>query len=99
MQEAPSHPEVDQQNTTALEPNNQILAAPIDRRDTLTLELGRHLGGVVGADEPRVVDEHALEAATDEHRSELRADALDFRELRHIASVVVWSRQARPSTA
>ena len=41
--QAPRHPEVNQQNPTALEPDNQILAAPLDGGDTLTLELGRDL--------------------------------------------------------
>ena len=82
-QQAPRHPEVDQENTTALEPNNQILAAPLDRRDALAFQLGRHLGRLVRAHEARVVDPHLLEAAPDERRLELPADALDLRQLRH----------------
>jgi hypothetical protein len=39
---------VDQENATALEPNNQIFAAPIDGGDTLALQLGCHRGGLAG---------------------------------------------------
>src|ERR1700751_5590593 len=88
-QEASRHPEVDQENTTALEANNQILATPLDRRDTFSLELGRHLGRVVRTHEACVVDGDALEAAAHEHRLELPTDALDLRQFRHPASVVL----------
>ena len=86
-QEAPRHPEVDQENTTALEPNNQILAATLDGGDVFPFELGRHLGGLVRAYEARVVDAHPLEAPADERGLELPANALDLRQLRHTASV------------
>ena len=89
VQEAPRHPEVDQENPTALEPNNQILAATLDRCDALAFQLGRHLGRLVRTHEARIVDAHLLEAPTDERRLELPADALDLRQLRHAASVVV----------
>src|SRR6478609_5983855 len=96
-QEAPRHPEVDQENTSALEPNNQILAAPLDCRDVLSLQLGRHLGGLVRAHETPVIDAHPLEAAADERGLELPADALDLRQLRHTASVVgLRSATGRP---
>jgi hypothetical protein len=83
MQKAPRHPEVDQKNTTALEPDNQILAAPPDLCDALALKLGLHLGRLVGTDKPSVVDAHAVEAPADEYGLELPADALDLRQLRH----------------
>src|SRR3954463_12873060 len=92
-QEASRHPEVDQENTTSLEPNNQILAAPLDGRNPFPFQLGRHLGRLVWAHETRVVDAHPLEAPPDERGLELPADALDLRQLRHTASVVV-SRSA-----
>jgi hypothetical protein len=88
-QETSRHPEVDQENPTALESNNQILAAPLDCRDALPFQLGRHLGRLVRAHESRIVDPHALEAPSDERRLELPADGLDLRQLRHAASVVV----------
>src|SRR6476620_5003120 len=86
-EEAPRHPEVDQENTTALEPNNQILAAPLDRGDALAFQLGRHLGRLVRAHEPRVVDAHAVEPPPHERWLELPADALDLRQLRHAGYV------------
>jgi hypothetical protein len=57
---------VDQKNPTALEPNNQILAAPLDGGDSFPLEFSRHLDRVVRAYEPRVVDADALETPSDE---------------------------------
>jgi hypothetical protein len=80
---------VDQENATALEPHNQILAATFDRCDTLAFELGRHLGRLVRTNEARIVDGHSLEAPADERRLELPADALDLRQLRHPSTVVV----------
>src|SRR5215469_17366159 len=96
MEKAPRHPEVNQEYATALEPDNQILAAPTDLRDALALQLGRHLGRLVGPDEPRVVDTHVLEAPTDERALELPAHALDLRQLRHERqrSRVVLARRA-----
>jgi hypothetical protein len=85
---------VNQESSAALEPNNQILAAPLDRRDPLPLQLGCHLGRLVWAHEARVVDAHPLEAPPDERGLELPADALDLRQLRHVASVVVCPRAA-----
>jgi hypothetical protein len=79
MEQAPRHPEVDQENSTALESNNQILAAPLDSRDSFPFELGSHLGRLVRTDKARVGDGHALEASADERRLELPADALDLR--------------------
>src|SRR4029078_9844262 len=87
-QEAPRHPEVDQENTAALEPNNQILAAAADGRDVFPFELGCHLGGLVRAHEARIVNAHPLEAPADERGLELSANALDLRQLRHTASVI-----------
>jgi hypothetical protein len=37
VDQAPRHPEVNQENASALEPNNYILAAPLDRFDTLAV--------------------------------------------------------------
>src|SRR5436305_10808074 len=86
-QKASRHPEVDQENTTALEPNNQILATPLDSLDALPFQLCRHLGGLVRSHQSGVVDSHSVEAAPDEHGLELPANALDLRQLRHAASV------------
>ena len=79
VQQVPRHPEVDQENSTALEPNNEILAAPLHGRDAFSLELRCHLHRVVGTDEARVVDGDAVEATTDERGFELPPNALDLR--------------------
>jgi hypothetical protein len=83
VENAPRHPEVNQENATSLEPNNQILAAAPDFRDALALELGRHLGGLERTHEPRIVDPDAVEAPSDEDGLEPAADGLDLGKLRH----------------
>jgi hypothetical protein len=76
---APRHPEVDQENATAFEPNNQILAATFYRGDTLAFELGGDDVRFERPDEPRVVDDDVLEDAADEDRLEAGPDSLDLR--------------------
>jgi hypothetical protein len=76
--QVPSHPEVHQERTTAIEPDNQILAAPSEARYALTFEGTRDGGRVERLGEARIADLHALEPAPDEKRLELRADRLDF---------------------
>src|ERR671934_1329076 len=83
VQQLSRHPEVNQENATAFEPNNQILAAAIERCDPLSLELGGHSGGVLGPGEARVEDLHTLEPAADEPGLKPRADSLDLRKLGH----------------
>jgi hypothetical protein len=85
MAQAPRHAEVDQENATRLEPDNQILAATLDGGDPLALQLGRHLGRVVGTHEARVVDLDALEAAAREDGFQAHADGLDLGQLGHEA--------------
>ena len=77
--QAPRHPEVNQENPTALEPNNQILAAPLERRDRLSGQLGGGLDRVVGPGQAYVVDLDAHERPADEMRLEADPDRLDFR--------------------
>jgi hypothetical protein len=79
---------VNQENTTPLEPNNQILAATLDRDDTLALELGRDRLRVERADDPGVRDLHLLEHAADERRLEARADGLDLGQLGQARSLL-----------
>jgi hypothetical protein len=76
--QVPRHPEVHEERTTAFEPDNQILAAPIEGRYALTFESTSHGGRIERLGEARVADVHALEPAPDEKRLELRADRLDF---------------------
>jgi hypothetical protein len=83
VEQLSSHPEVNQENPTAFEPNNQILAAATDCCDPLPLELGGHFGGVLRPGEARVEDLDVLESATDELRLETCPDGLDLGKLRH----------------
>jgi hypothetical protein len=83
VEKAPRHPEVNQEYTAALESNNQILAASPDALDSLALQLGRHLGGLVGTHEACIVDPNAVEASPEENGLERPADGLDLRQLRH----------------
>src|SRR2546422_6114415 len=93
VQERPRHPEVNQENTPALEPNNQILAATLERRDLLAGELGRHLGRILWARQARVGDVDVLEATADEYRRETASDRLDLGQLRHASSLVMAGRR------
>lgn len=88
VQHVPRHSEVDQESTTGLETDNQILAAAIDRGDAFVLQLGRNLDGVERSRQPRVGDVDMLEAAARQLRFEPAADGLDFRKLRHRTRVV-----------
>src|SRR5580765_355491 len=92
VQKRPRHPEVNQEHPTAFEPDNQILAATLERLDTLAGELGRHLGRVVGTRQPGIVDLDVLEAAPDEHRLEPASDRLDLGQLGHVSSLVMARR-------
>src|ERR1041384_5905136 len=83
LQQLSSHPEVNQEHTTAFKPNNQILAASIESSDPLSLQLGGHSGGVIGPREARVEYLHTLEAAADQLGLEPCPDGLDLGKLRH----------------
>src|SRR6266536_3064482 len=89
VQQGPRHPEVDQENTPALEPNNQLLAAPLKRRDALAGELGRHLGRVLRSCQPRVRDLDVREPPPDENRLETSPDRLDLGQLRHPSTLAM----------
>src|SRR6266536_1154761 len=92
VQQLSRHAEVNQENATAFEPNNQILAAAIERGDPLSLELGGHSGGVEGPGEAWVRDLDALQAPSDEFGLELCPDSLDLRQLGHGSSLVPLGR-------
>jgi hypothetical protein len=81
------HPEVDQERTTRLEPNNQILAAAIDLGDALALELAGDLERVVRPREARIRDLDVLEAPALQRGREPAADGLDLRQLGHDRTV------------
>lgn len=78
-----SHPEVNQENATAFEPDNQILAAAIEPGDPLSFELGGHSGGILGPGETWIEDLDVLEAAPDEPGLEPCPDGLDLGKLGH----------------
>ena len=91
---APRHPEVNQENPTALEPKNQILAATVDSCDTLALDLTRYEIRSERAREPRVGDGRLPDSGTREGRRDLPAYGLDFRKLGHRSSVSTrWGAQ------
>jgi len=74
---------VNQENATAFEPDNQILAAAIERGDPLPLELGGQSDRIVGPGEAWVDDLDMLETAPDEPGLEPCPDGLDLGKLRH----------------
>jgi hypothetical protein len=81
--QTPRHTEVNQENTTGFEPNNQILAATIERRDALPFELGGDGRRLERTHESGVVDLDTLEATADEVRLERETDRLDLGQLGH----------------
>ena len=92
VQKVPRHAEVDQENATALEPNNQVLAAPLERLDALADELGRDLGRILWPRQPRVFDLDVLEAPSVEHRLEPAPNRLDLGQLGHRPSLATAER-------
>jgi hypothetical protein len=74
----PSHPEVNQQSPPRLEPDNQILAAAVERRHSLAFEFSGNGSGLERAHEPRIVDVDAVEPPADQVRLELESGRLDF---------------------
>ena len=81
--ETPSHPEVNQEQQTALEPNHQILAAAVNGRDTFALKLGFDFDRVDWSCQARVEYLDRLETTPDEQWLEPCAHGLDLWQLRH----------------
>ena len=73
MAQRARHAEVNQESPSRLEPNNQILAAPVEGCDALALELSRDLVGSDRPRQPRVGDLDALERPPLEDRRERAA--------------------------
>ena len=96
---ASRHSEVNQENTTTLEPKNQILAAALNAADALPDEPAGDVGGFEGPDQARIEDRDVLDAAADERGVEPRADCLDFGQLRHSRSVALGSSTAGAAVA
>src|SRR3954452_15357772 len=87
VDQAPCHPEVNQENQTALEPNNQILATARNSGHALPLELGSHLCGLERSRQAGIGDLDRVESAADKLRFERRPDGLDLGQLGHRSSL------------
>jgi hypothetical protein len=85
--QTPRHPEVNQESTPRLEPNNQIFATAFERSHAFAFELGRDCNGLEWAHKPWVVYLDAVEPPADEMRLQLQPDRLDLWQLRHQAIV------------
>ena len=81
--EAAGHAQVDEQRKPALQAEHEVLPAPLDGHDRISLELLGHLEEVDRPREAGIEDLDAHERPPDEPRLELRADRLDLRKLRH----------------
>ena len=88
------HAEVDQEHATGFEPNNQILAAPLDGRHGLSLELGCDLPRLDGPGHAGIADLDTVETPADEDGLEAHANRLDLGQLGHGASLAasLWDR-------
>ena len=80
---------MNQESPSRLEPNNQILAAPVDGDDTLALELSSDDVGIERTCQPRVRDLDPLEPPPLEDGRETAPDALDLGQLRHANTLAV----------
>jgi len=78
MPKASRHPQVNQQSASGLEPNDQILAATLERSHLLAFELGGDSDGLERTHEARIVDLDAVEPPPDEVRLELSSSRLDL---------------------
>jgi hypothetical protein len=76
MPKASRHPQVNQQSAPGLEPNDQILAAAVERSHLLAFELGGDSDGLERTHKARIVDLDAVEPPPDEVRAELLPDRL-----------------------
>src|ERR671910_2996659 len=83
----PRHAEVDQEDTTRFEPDNQILAASLDGRDGLSLELRCDLAWLDGPRHARIEDLDTVEPPADEDGLEANSNRLDLGQLGHGASL------------
>ena len=83
----PRHAEVNQEHTIGFEPDNQILAASLDGRDGLSLQLRRDLAWLDGPRHARIEDLDTVEPPADEDGLEASANRLDLGQLGHGASL------------
>jgi hypothetical protein len=81
--QTPRHPEVNEQSPPRFEPNNQILAAPFERRNSFAFELGGDGVWLEGPHESRIADLDAVEPPPDQVRLQLLPDRLYLWQLGH----------------
>ena len=80
---------MNQQRASRLEPNNQILATPIERFHPLALERSGHPARIERPRQPRVRDLDPPERSPLENGCEFTPDALDLGQLGHELTLVV----------
>ena len=85
LRKAAGHAQVDDERESALEADDEVLAAPLDGRDTLSGQLRLHLGGIQRHRQPVVVDAHARDRAPEQARLEPSPVRLHLGQLRHRA--------------
>jgi hypothetical protein len=79
VEQLPAHPEVDHENASAREPEEHVLAAPVESVDALPRQVaGEHLRFRV-ADDARKAEVDRLDGPADEERPEVGRDRLDLR--------------------
>ena len=83
MAQASRHPEVNQESTTRLEPDNQILAAALQGAHAFALELRSHGPRLERPHKACVLDLDTVEPPPDQLRFELEPNRLDLGQLGH----------------
>ena len=81
--EPAGHPQMDEQHLSAGEPDDQVLAPPVDRVDALAGQLRCDPGRLVGPRETRIIDPRRRDPPPLELRREPPALGLDLGKLRH----------------
>ena len=86
VEELPRHPEMDHEHVVVVEPAEEVLAAPVDRREPPPDEpVDERLGVGMTADRALTVDMDVLDAFPDDLTLEVATHDLDLRQLRHPA--------------
>ncbi len=86
---------MNEQSPSRLEPNDQVLAPPVDGHHPFALELSSDELRIEGTSEPGVGDLDSLEPPPDEGRHETAPDGLDLGQLRHADTLAVPRRRDR----
>ena len=85
--QASRHPEVDQENTTRFEPNNQILAATVDRLDAFVDQFGGDELRRERSNESGIADSRSRDSSALEHGRDPRTNGLYLGQFGHPPSV------------